>query len=75
MLFRSLVQDASIAEFDERSTAFLEKIQTMGAGNVGAGTPQCAALVEVRGVMQQLVEVQKDKWAYMFGKIEQEIKR
>ena len=70
-----LVQDAKIAEFDERSAAFLEKIQSMGAEGASAGQPQCSALSEVRGVMQALVEVQKDKWFYMFGKIEQELKR
>ena len=68
-----LVQDAKIAEFDERSAGFLEKIQTMGAD--GPGAPQCSALGEVRGVMQKLVEAQKDKWTYMFSMIEQEMKR
>ena len=70
-----LVQDARIAEFDERSATFLEKIETMGAEGAGTAKPQCAALGEVRGVMQALVEVQKDKWSYMFGKIELELKR
>lgn len=69
------VQDAKITEFDERSAAFLEKIQTMGEVGAGASPPQCATLNDVRGVMQALVAAQKDKWSYMFGKIEQELKR
>ena len=70
-----LVQDARIAEFDERSAAFLEKIQNMGTEGAGANPPPCAALKDVRGVMQALVDVQKDKWSYMFGKVEGELKR
>ncbi len=70
-----LVQDTRIAEFDERSAAFLEKIQTVGAEGGNAAKPQCEALTEVRGMMRSLVEAQTAKWGYMFGKIEQELKR
>ena len=70
-----LVQDARIAEFDERSAAFLEKIQTVGAEGGNAAKPHCEALTDVRGMMRSLVEAQTAKWGYMFGKIEQELKR
>ena len=70
-----LVQDAKIAEYDERTAAFLEKIQSVGTEGANTTQPQCAALAEVQGVMKALVDVQKDKWAYLFGRIEQELKR
>ena len=74
-----LVQDGKIAEYDERSSALLEKIQSMGAegANTSQSTsqPQCGALAELQGVMQSLVDVQKEKWTYMFSKIEQEFTR
>ena len=70
-----LVQDAKIAEYDERTAAFLEKIQTMGTEGANTAEPQCAALAEVQRVMKALVDVQKDKWAYLFGRIEQELAR
>lgn len=70
-----LVQDAKITEFDERSAAFLEKIQTVGAEGSNVAKPQCDALTEVRGMMMSLVAAQTAKWSYMFSKIEQELKR
>lgn len=70
-----LVQDTKIAEYDERSAAFLEKIQTVGDEGSSTAKPQCAALTEVRAMMKSLVEAQTAKWSYMFGKIEQELKR
>ena len=69
------VQDDRIAEFDERSSAFLDKIQSIGTEGASANDPSCAALLEVRAHMKALVDVQKAKWVYMFGKLEQELKR
>lgn len=68
-----LVQDDHIAAFDERSSAFLDKIQSMGSEGANARDPSCAALIEVRAHMKALVGVQKDKWGYMFGRLEQEL--
>ncbi len=70
-----LVQDGKISEYDERSSALLEKIQSMGAEGASMSQPQCTALAELQGVMHALVDVQKEKWTYMFSKIEQEFKR
>lgn len=69
------VQDNQITDYDERSAAFLEKIESMGAEGANAAVPKCAVLGEVKGAMKSLVAVQTDKWTYMFGKIELELKK
>ena len=37
--------------------------------------PDCKLLAELRAVMGSLVETQKAKWAYMFEKIEAELRK
>jgi hypothetical protein len=69
------VQDARIAEYDERSNAVLESIQRIGSEGVNSQSPSCKALGEIRGLMQTLIAVQTEKWTYMFGKIEAELAR
>jgi hypothetical protein len=71
-----LVRDDAIAAFDRRSDEFLARI--MSGGQTGAqagGAPDCALLAQLRSVMQALVETQKSKWAYMFEKIEGELRK
>jgi hypothetical protein len=70
-----IVQDPTIAAYDERSAAFLAKIERLGAEGTSTATPDCARLAEVRQSMRALVDVQKAKWTYMFGKVEAELKR
>ena len=43
--------------------------------SIVAAVPKCAVLGEVKGAMKSLVAVQTDKWTYMFGKIELELKK
>ncbi len=69
------VQDDKIAEYDQRSQDFLERIQTMGAEAPAARDQSCKALAEVRGYMKSLVEVQTAKWSYMFGRVQTELKK
>ena len=71
----AFVQDSVISEYDERSTATLERIERIGAEGAASPTPSCKALGDVRGLMQDLVRVQTEKWGYMFGKIERELAR
>ena len=70
-----LVQDAKIAEFDQKSSAFLAHIEKLGSEGARAEVPDCSRLAEVRQSMQGLVEVQQEKWRYMFDKIEAELKK
>ncbi len=70
-----LVQDEKIAEFDQRSQAFLERMQSMGAAVPASGGQTCKALAEVRGYMNSLVEVQTAKWTYMFERLDEQLKR
>ena len=39
------------------------------------GAPDCTLLAELRAVMQSLLETQKAKWAYMFERIEAELRK
>ncbi len=70
-----IVQDASIAAYDERSATFLARIEQLGAEGTSTDTPDCARLTEVRESMQSLVREQKAKWAYMFEKVNAELKK
>lgn len=70
-----IVQDARISAYDEQSSAFLAKIEKLGAEGTSAEAPDCARLDEVRHTMRALVEVQNSKWSYMFEKIGGELSR
>lgn len=64
------VQDERIAEYDQRSTALLNKINSMGEAGAASSTPDCNLLDELRSTMKALIDTQIEKWAYMFAKIE-----
>jgi hypothetical protein len=71
-----LVRDETIAGFDRKSEDFLVRITTGGQeGASGAGAPDCALLSELRAAMTALVDTQKAKWAYMFDKVEKELRK
>lgn len=69
------VSDAHILALDEKSKEQLAKIEELGAEGGQARTPDCNLLVELRTHMKVLVEAQQDKWAYMFQKLETELKK
>ncbi len=70
-----LVRDERIADFDRKSEAFLGRITSAGQGASSEAAPDCALLVELRATMKVLVETQQAKWAYMFEKIESELRK
>jgi hypothetical protein len=70
-----LVRDDKIAGFDQQSEEFLLRITSGGQAGSSGGAPDCKLLAELRAVMQSLVETQKAKWAYMFEKIEGELRK
>ncbi len=70
-----IVQDTRIAAYDEQSSAFLAKIERLGAEGTAAEAPDCARLEDVRQSMRSLVDVQNAKWAYMFERIGTELGR
>ncbi len=78
---RPLVQDAEIASFDARHEELLTKVPQIGqadrpvaslAGIAPAIEPasdkRCVMLDELRGLMGQVIENTRAKWAYMHGK-------
>ena len=67
------VQDENIAEFDQKSADFLDKINAMGQDGGAARAPDCNLLHDLRATMQALVDAQTAKWTYMFEKLEREL--
>lgn len=70
-----LVRDETIAGFDQKSEELLGRITSGGQSGASGNEPNCALLTELRGQMKALVETQKAKWSYMFGKIDGELKK
>jgi hypothetical protein len=70
-----IVQDQRIAAYDDQSSAFLARIEQLGAEGTSASAPDCSRLAEVRQSMKSLVEVQKAKWSYMFERVGAELAR
>ena len=70
-----LVRDDKIAGFDQKSEEFLTRITSAGQTGSSGGAPDCALLAELLAAMGSLVETQKAKWAYMFEKIEGELRK
>jgi hypothetical protein len=70
-----LVRDDKIAGFDQKSEDLLLRITSGGQSGAADGPPDCKLVAELRAVMQSLLETQKAKWAYMFEKIEAELRK
>ena len=70
-----LVRDEKITGFDRTSEDLLARITGAGQAGAAGATPDCALLVGLRASMAALVETQKAKWAYMFEKIEGELRK
>jgi hypothetical protein len=70
-----LVRDDTIAGFDEKSGELLARITGAGQAGAAGAAPDCTLLVGLRASMAALVETQKAKWAYMFDKIDKELRK
>lgn len=64
------VQDEKIAAYDARSADLLDRINKLGETGGTAPKLDCALLIDLRGYMKALVDIQKEKWTYMFGKLD-----
>ena len=69
------VRDETITAFDRKSEDFLVRITQGGQSQATAASLNCGLLAELRGSLAALVETQKAKWSYMFGKIDAELKK
>ena len=58
-----------------QSEEFLARITSGGQAGSSGEAPDCKLLADLRATMQLLVETQKAKWAYMFEKIEGELRK
>jgi hypothetical protein len=76
------VKDENIAAFDDANKALLAKVPQLGGpstvtasiaafpGADNQDAKHCAMLGELRGLMTQVIENTRAKWAYMLGKID-----
>jgi hypothetical protein len=67
------VRDDRIVAFDEQTEDLLVRLNA--AGTVQGVKPDCRLLGELRKTMGALVETQRSKWSYMFGKVDAELAR
>ena len=70
-----LVRDEKIAGFDQKSEELLARITGAGQADTSGAAPDCTLLAGLRASMVALVETQKAKWAYMFDKIDKELRK
>lgn len=64
------VRDEQINVFDQTSQTLLMEIAELGQEGSEAAKPDCELLKGLRGRMEKLVVAQKEKWTYMFAKLE-----
>jgi hypothetical protein len=69
------VRDEQMAGYDRKSEEFLARITSGGQAASAGGPPDCSVLLELRAALKALVDTQKEKWAYMFAKIDAELKK
>ena len=65
------VRDPTIVALDQRSSALLERINSIG--ETSAERPDCKVLEDLRSSLREMVAAQSEKWSYMFAKIETEL--
>ncbi len=66
------VADDKIAGYEEKSGQLLARLNGAGGDVVAAGT-DCARLAELQATMASLVDLQSEKWTYMFGLVDAEL--
>jgi hypothetical protein len=70
-----LVHDETISAFDRQAEGLVSRITSAGQSGAAGEAPDCTLLASLRASMGTLVETQKAKWAYMFDKIEKELRK
>ena len=63
------VRDARIVDYDQKSEQLLARISGGGQTSTATKQPDCALLSELRAALLDLLETQKEKWAYMMARI------
>ncbi len=69
------VRDDTIAAFEDRSATLLAKINGAGGDVVQTTGGDCARLADLKADMTALVEIQNQKWTYMFTTLDAELAR
>lgn len=68
------VKDDTISVYDTKSQDLLAAIATLGQEGAEASVPDCTVLTELKARMKVLVEIQTEKWTYMFTKLDDALK-
>lgn len=68
------VKDDTISVYDARSQDLLAAIATLGQEGAESRVPDCSVLAELKSRMKVLVEIQTEKWTYMFTKLDEALK-
>jgi len=66
------VQDDKIADYEEKSSQLLDRINNAGSGT-GAAAADCQRLGDLQTTMTSLVDIQTAKWTYMNATIDAEL--
>jgi hypothetical protein len=66
------VQDDKIADYEEKSSQLLDRINNASGGS-GAAAADCQRLGDLRATMTSLVDIQTAKWTYMNATIDAEL--
>ncbi|MDX2258358.1 MAG: hypothetical protein NW205_05510 [Hyphomicrobiaceae bacterium] len=64
------VKDETIIVYDQKAESLLAEISSLGEEGSQARQPDCALLASLKQRMGALVDIQTEKWRYMFGKLE-----
>lgn len=68
-----IVQDEKITAYDKKTGEALDQINTMSVVAGGSDAADCEKLGELKGRMGALIELQKERWQYMFSRLDAEL--
>jgi hypothetical protein len=66
---KTYVQDEKIAAFDASGKALLEKVKALGGGDSLTEEQRCVMLEQLKGLLAEVVTNTREKWSYMFDKL------
>jgi hypothetical protein len=64
------VKDETITVYDQKAETLLAEISSLGEEGSQSRQPDCAVLASLKERMRALVDIQTEKWRYMFAKLE-----
>lgn len=68
-----IVQDETITAYDRKTSEALDRINGMSVVAGGSDAADCDKLGELKGHMTALIDLQKERWRYMFSRLDAEL--